>query len=263
MALLTLLESGRKGMRRTSHNPAPNPQRRLSAYNLFTANFAATHPHVKGPALMERAAAAWNGGGHSMASNPGRKGHKKGKRHNPVDNPLSSNPKKGHKAKSHRRTSRNPFGIEKVTNKAFGVGFDEMIAAGATVLAVEFTGGLIADSLNKDLVPRAEGDNRFDLMYVVRKTAPRALAGIGAYYMAKWMGAKPAIVRAVGITAAGTTILQAAGASRVAPTIVKDGSLLINHRETYRLPPPRAGLLPPPPPPSMGYADAPVQMRHI
>lgn len=167
------------------------------------------------------------------------------KRHNPEANP-EANPHRKRKRSVHRKARgptrrRNPFGLEKTTEQLYGVGMTEIAAAGLGVVGSEIVGAKLDEMVGSSWAVTPPTGNVFDLMYVIRRTLPRAAAAAGLTWLAK-MGKLPReVVRGIGIGGAAGATLQAVGASRLLPDVVKDGSLLIGQRQgppMRELPPP-------------------------
>lgn len=188
-------------------------------------------------------------------ANPKRRRRRSRRRHNPEMNTWGSgetwaNPKRKRRSSSrrtsHRRSRRNPFGLEKASETVWGVSPSEIVGGVVGFIGTEILGGMLAPFLSGTAdkpgliaIPTKPDLKTVDLGYALAKTAPRAVAAALIYFVAKslklkGMGGKP-LVDALSIGAASSTAAQFLGASHVAPEIVKDGSLVIGQRST---PPP-------------------------
>ena len=239
---LMLLESGRRGSRRRN-----NPPKRLSAYNRFVSRFAGSHPGLEGPDLIERAAAAWRREDNPVvvANNP-KKRRTSLKRRNPgtaVANPANT------KRRQVRRRRPNPdLPFQKTAERAYGgISMEEGLATGGSVFGTELAGAMISEKFNVGLV--RPPDTEINVGYALKKTWPRALAGVLAVLAANAAGLKKGTVQFVGAGAFATTFLQFLGALHIAPEYIKDGSLIIG-----------GGLPPVPPMPQMGPPLPPLQL---
>lgn len=184
-------------------------------------------------------------------NNPRRKRRTYRRRRNPASNPVAvaSNPVDNPRR---RRRRSNPFGLEKATQQLYGVGLEEMAGGMGGLVGTSVVGEMLNENFNKDLpvIPTGQSQvtgpsgvvNR-DLMYIVRRTAPHALAAAGLYFLAKALGLKRDVVAAVGVTGGAATLAKAIAASDIAPQIASEGSLRLGTRGAIRqLPPPLAPM---------------------
>lgn len=250
MVTLTMLESGRRGTSRGRRNPEANPKRRPTAYAQFVARYRRSHPNVPLDELFSRAADAWHGGSGSGRRNPmdnPSKKRKKGRRRNPAA--TAANPAR-HTAKR-RGTRRNPFGVEKVTEKTLGVSPSELALGAANFIAVGWLGSKVAGVLGTALSRPRPADNVVDPVYAILKAAPTVAAAFLTYMGAKTAGLRGADLNAVAVSGAAAAGTELIGALHVLPpSVVTDGSIIVGHDEPvdrgFRRP-----LLPPPPPPPL------------
>ena len=218
------------------------------------------------------------GTGTGVSANPKRRTSRK-RRHNP-GTALAANPA-SNPARHRRRRRHNPFGLEKVTEHAWGVSPGQIGMGIFGFVGTEMIGGHIDKLINPQppagTVPNADGsivgpdgtiyrpaDDKVDLLYAVRKAFPRGLAAFILYFGGRAVGLKRPELEALGVAGAASTGGQFIGATHVAPDILTDGSLVIGHKALPAPSPMR--LLPPPPPMSdraLNPNGAPVVVRGV
>lgn len=174
-----------------------------------------------------------------LLENPRRRHHRrhhKRARHNPA-NPMMHR----RRHTTHRRHRRNPFGVNKVSEQALGVGVEEMAAGAAAFVATEVLGHKIDTSMNKDYTA-VPAQGTFDPMYVLRKTAPRALVAFGLHMLLKQAGMSSRVKDAANLGAGIAVASQAAAATKLFPAdVLQVGSLQVGQPAGIR---PMGGAMP-------------------